>query len=256
MNHRNTTKTIAAAIVATLAAVPIVVSAASHSGAAPMDKKVSDRMVFSDRSNAKAWATEKEQLEKALQSAADRSGTFKALTDMGYMVTAINADRPEYLEYEIVKGNNSYEVQIDFDKGMPKAKKVDVTTNLWRADATKAAMRGDKVVAATKVDAANARFSDRQRMKAWSGEKEHIEKALAVGQNRQQYETMLKKMGYQITSVNDAEKDYLEYEVVKGDHSYEVQIDLDNKVGKKVDVTTNVWETAATEKALAANKRK
>lgn len=256
MNHRNTTKTIAAAIVATFTALPIVVSAASHVGASPMDKKTADRSVFSDRTNAKGWATDKDQLEKALQSAADRNGYLKALNDMGYMVTAINADRPEYLEYEIVKGTNSYEVQIDFDKGMQKAKKIDVTTNLWRTDATKAATRGEKVAAATKLNAANARFSDRERMKGWSGEKEQLEKALAVGQNKPQYDALLKKMGYQITSVNDVEKDYLEYEVVKGDHSYEVQIDLDNKVGKKIDVTTNMWAAEATEKALAANKRK
>ncbi len=256
MNHRNTTQTIAAAIIAACAALPLAATAASHSGAAPMDKKATDSAVFSDRAKSKAWATEKAQIEKALQSTTDRNGYAKALSDMGYMVTAINADRKDYLEYEVVKGANSYEVQVSFDKDMAKAKKVDVTTNMWRADTTKAALRGDQVAAATQVDAANARYSDRARMQGWSGEKEQLEKALAAGQTRAQYEAMLKKMGYQVTSVNDAEKDYLEYEVVKGDNSYEVQIDLDNKVGKKVDVTTNLWETAATEKALASAKRK
>jgi hypothetical protein len=39
----------------------------------------------------------------------------------------VKYDKPEYLEYEIVKGDDSYEVQIDFDKNSSKATKVGVT---------------------------------------------------------------------------------------------------------------------------------
>ena len=65
----------------------------------------------------------------------------------------------------------------------------------------------------------------------------------------------LKAMGFDVTSVNDKDKDYVEVEVVKGTHSYEVQIDVDDKTGKaeKIDVTTNLWETEATEAALKRN---
>jgi hypothetical protein len=38
----------------------------------------------------------------------------------------VNADRPDYVEYEIVKGNDTYEVQIDIDKNSGKATRVDV----------------------------------------------------------------------------------------------------------------------------------
>jgi hypothetical protein len=34
-----------------------------------------------------------------------------------------------------------------------------------------------------------------------------------------------------------------------------VQIDFDGNKAKDVDVTTNVWQTEATERALAASKR-
>ena len=58
-------------------------------------------------------------------------------------------------------------------------------------------------------------------------------------------------MGYQVTSVNDNEADHLEMEVVKGDTSYEVKVDFDEKTKKStdVDVAPNIWETEATEKA-------
>lgn len=58
-------------------------------------------------------------------------------------------------------------------------------------------------------------------------------------------------MGYKVASVNDNEADELEMEIVKGDTSYEVQVDFDKKTMKstKVDVSTNYWETDATEKS-------
>ena len=59
---------------------------------------------------------------------------------MGYKVTSVNADKPDYVEYEIIKGTDTWEVQIDFDKNSGKATKVDVTANLWQADATDKAL--------------------------------------------------------------------------------------------------------------------
>ena len=39
--------------------------------------------------------------------------------------------------------------------------------------------------------------------------------------------------------------------MVKGDHSYEVQIDVDpaTKMAKKVDVASNVWDAKGTDRA-------
>ena len=60
---------------------------------------------------------------------------------MGWKVTSVNYDKPDYVEYEIVKGDQSYEVQIDIDKNSRKATKVDVTMNAWKTDATKQALK-------------------------------------------------------------------------------------------------------------------
>jgi hypothetical protein len=59
---------------------------------------------------------------------------------MGWKVTSVNYDKPDYVEYEIVKGNDTYEVQIDFDKNSGKATKVDVAPNMWAAEATNRAL--------------------------------------------------------------------------------------------------------------------
>lgn len=213
------------------------------------DKTAAERARMSEREYAKAWQGEKERLERALKAGAGRASYAKTLNESGYTITSINADKPDYLEYEIVKGDHSYEVQINLDQG-GSAKKVDVTSNLWRADATKTAQRGGRVTPVTAYTPGSERFSDRPRMQAWAGEKDALEKALGPGSDRATYESRLKQLGYQVTSVNDREKDHLEYEVVKGDNSYEVQIDFAGGKGKKVDVTTNMWESDATERAL------
>ena len=76
-----------------------------------------------------------------------------------------------------------------------------------------------------------------------------------MGHEKGYYNQQLKSMGYQVTSVNDNEKDYVEYEVVKGSDSYEVQVDFENGKAKEIDVTTNVWQSEATERALSTAKR-
>lgn len=60
-------------------------------------------------------------------------------------------------------------------------------------------------------------------------------------------------MGDKVASVNESDPKNLEYEVVKGDTSYEVQVDFED-AGKSthVGVSSNVWESAATERAKRA----
>ena len=65
----------------------------------------------------------------------------RQLEKMGWKVTSVNYNKPDYVEYEIVKGDTSYEVQIDIDKNSNKATKVDVVTNVWKTDATKNALK-------------------------------------------------------------------------------------------------------------------
>lgn len=193
----------------------------------------------------------KDQLEKALGIGKDKAHYRQTLEKLGYGITAVNADDPDYLEYEIIKGGDSYEVQVDFKNGV--STEVDVTTNLWKADATKQALKNkDYRYSYPAAVTPNAKdVSDRQRGKAWAGEKEKIEKQLGTGHERSYYRSALEKMGYKVTSVNDNDAGNLEMEVVKGDTSYEVDVEFDEKTRKStaVDVSINLWEADATERA-------
>ncbi len=198
---------------------------------------------------------ERDRLEQQLRGVQSRADYAKVLQDNGYRISAINADKPDYLEYEVVKGNRSYEVQLDFDKGSARATEVDVAANLWRADSTKRMLDDAtyKPAAALTADP-QSRFSDRRYMRAWNDEKGRLEKALAPNQTVAVYKDKIERMGYRITAVNDRDSDHVEYEILKGDNSYEVQIDLDpkTKLGKEIDVTSNLWDAEGTERAKDA----
>ena len=235
-------------ITALVLALPMSVIAADKAMAVPG----TNDSVYSDRANMKLTSGDRKALQDSLKKGQSLAAIKDKVASMGWKITAINDAAADYMEYEIVKGNASAELQIEFDKATKLATKVEVASNLWRADSTKAAMKGQAFTVVSSGD-----YSDRKFMKAWSGEKEMLEKALAKGQTADFYRKKLADMGYQITSTNDREKAYVEYEVVKGRNSYEVQIDMDAGTGRAtgVDVTTNMWESDATERALASAKR-
>lgn len=208
---------------------------------------------YSDRDRSREWGKGEQELERALKLGENKQFYRQGLQKLGYKVTAVNYDKPDYVEYEVVKGDRSYEVQIDFDKG-GKASKVDVATNMWKADSTKQALQGREV----RDTKGAARFSDRDRRADWGKGKEALERSLKTGQDKAFYRKELEKQGYKVTSVNYDKPDYAEYEVVKGDQSYEVQIDFDkdSKKASKIDVTTNMWQAEATERALEGARGK
>jgi len=229
-------------------------SQATRSGAMAPQSSMQNGADYSDRARMKGWSNEKDQLERELRLGQNKAFYVKTLADRGFQITSVNSSEANSAEYEVVKGNQRYEVQIDFDNA-GKATEIDVTTNMWRTDATKAAMRGEKVPMATGFVKGNEAYSDRARMKTWSNEKDRLEKTLALGHEKGYYGDQLKAMGYQVTSTNDNDRDYVEYEIVKGADSYEVQIDFTNGKAREVDVTTNVWQSEATERALSGNRR-
>lgn len=205
-----------------------------------------------NRERAAAMKIDKEQLEQKLRAGQSRADYAKILESNGFKIAHINADKPDYLEYEVVKGDRSFEVQMDFDKGSAIATKVDVANNLWRADATKRMMAdANYKVPGTMVADADGRFSDRKYMQGWTDEKERLQRALPANMKVADYKPKIEQMGYKVTAVNDREKDYVEYEIAKGENSYEVQIDVDPATGraKDVDVASNLWEAEATDRA-------
>jgi uncharacterized protein YmfQ (DUF2313 family) len=211
-----------------------------------------DGSKYSDRERMRSAKGDEEKLEQALKTGEEKAFYRRELEKMGWKITAVNYDKPDYLEYEIVKRDQSFEVQIDMDKNSHKATKVDVTTNAWKTDATDQALSGKKVDYPKRTTANPERFSDRDRMKSSKDDKEKLEQALKTGEEKAFYRRELEKMGWKVTSVNYDKPDYVEYEIVKSDNSYEVQIDIDKNSHKatKVDVVTNAWKTDATKNAL------
>jgi len=238
-------RAIALAVLAAPFAVMAQTTPAAKSTAAQKDT-----ITYSDNARMKPWTDEKGKIEALLPKGLDKAAYLKKLTDAGYQITAVLKDDAGDAEYEIVKGGNTWEVDFDFDKA-GKATSVDVSTNLWQAEGTEAALAGKTSPGATAYVKGNERYSDKGRMKVWSGEKERLEKTLSRGQAKSFYAAELKKMGYQITSTNENEKDKVEYEVVKGSDTYEVQIDFDSAgKSKDVHVSSNMWKTDATKQAM------
>lgn len=194
----------------------------------------------------------REALEKKLRTGKNRADYQRILKEDGYSIAAINEDKKDYLEYEVVKGADSYEVQIDFKDGAAMASEIAVQPNMWRADATERMLTDPNYQSPTPLVAdTQGRYSDRRLMKRWTDEKDRLEKALPDNLKASEYRSKLEGMGYKVTAVIDREKDYAEYEIVKGDNSYEVQIDLDPATGmaRDVEVVSNWWEADATDKA-------
>jgi uncharacterized protein YmfQ (DUF2313 family) len=216
------------------------------------DAPKSNPSAYSDRDRMAADKSDKEKLEQSLKTGEDKSFYRRQLEKAGWTITSVNYDKPNYVEYEIVKGKSTYEVQIDLDKNTHKATKVDVAYNAWKTDATEAALKGQKHDASDRTTPNPSRYSDRDRMKTAKNSEDKLEQSLKRGEDKSFYRRELEKLGWRITSVNYDKPDYAEYEIVKGDDTYEVQIDFDKTTHKatKVDVAANVWRADATKDAL------
>jgi uncharacterized protein YmfQ (DUF2313 family) len=238
--------------------VPVTRSfSADRSARSERLEALTDASRYSDRDRMKTAKDDEDRLEQALKTGEEKPFYRRELEKLGWHITAVNYDKADYVEYEIVKGKDSYEVQIDFDKNSHKATKIDVAPNIWKADATERALRDAKKVDYPKGATTHpSRYSDRDRVKASKNDKDKLEQALKTGETKDFYRSQLEKMGYKVTSVNYDKPDYVEYEIVKGQDSYEVQIDIDKNShkGTKVDVTNNVWKADATERALRSSR--
>jgi uncharacterized protein YmfQ (DUF2313 family) len=244
------TKTVLVSII--IGGVMVSVPATAPVLAAEGTTKAGNPSDYSDRDRMKSSADEKKQLEDALKTGEEKDFYRRELEKMGWQITAVNYNKPDYLEYEIVKGPSTYELQVTFDKNSHKANKVDVEWNMWKTEATERALKGQKVDFPRGTTSNANRYSERDKMKSSQNEKTKLEQTLKTGEEKEFYRRQLEKMGWQITSVNYDKPDYVEYEIVKGSSTYEVQLDFDKNSRKsnKVSVTYNGWKADATNKAL------
>ena len=118
MNFTSTRLTSALATAGAVLLGPVAANAANQATDTARSSPVApaDRMSYSDRAQMKIWNNEKDRLQADLKLGETKVFYPKALSERGYTVTSINADLNDSVEYEVVKGNHSYEVQINFDK--------------------------------------------------------------------------------------------------------------------------------------------
>jgi uncharacterized protein YmfQ (DUF2313 family) len=184
------------------------------------------------------------ELQKQLAPGMSAADYRKKIEGLGYQVTSTNYNNADYLEYELVKGDNTWEVQIDVDDATKKATKVDVTMNSWKTDATERAL--GRTVAGDDRQVYRNPYSDRDRTSVSRLIKEL--EAMPVGQTKQFYKDELKKQGYEVARVNTDDKDQLSLEAVKGANSVELNVAFNEDNGKSTSVDADsIWfESQAT----------
>ncbi|ART81608.1 hypothetical protein CBP31_02320 [Oceanisphaera profunda] len=227
----------------------LTMSYANISIAADTDPK---EHVWQDRMGLENYDRQRDALEKDLTGSDTVEQLRSRLQKAGYRLTAINQESDSDIEYEVVKGDHTFEVKSEVSDG--KLKDLAVTNNIWRADTTKRALKdADYDASDVTYDKENpGRYSDAQFADTWAQEKDALAAAMPAGKKFDDYKKILEDKGYQITSINDADDDEVEFEIVKGDHSFEVNLerDDDTKVVEEVEISNNIWHSEETEKAL------
>ena len=255
----NTTKNTKTLVMTALIAAFSLANAADKTVAAPASPMqesttvaVNEKDSWMDSLRVGAYGDEKDVLEKMLTGATSVEELRDRLTQAGYIVTSINEESEDELEYEVVKAGHSFEVKAEMEG--EALTEIDVDDNLWRAEETKRAMSDASYKPANVMyDEENPRrYSDSQYKENWNQEKEVLEAALPKGKTVDEYQKILQDQGYQITSMNETDSDKVEFEIVKGKQSYEVQFGRDSatKLVDDIDVTTNMWQSKETERAL------
>jgi hypothetical protein len=187
------------------------------------------------------WNQGQAELQKQLAPGAAAGEYRKKIEGLGYKVTSTNYNTEDYLEYELVKGDMTWEVQIDVDDDTKKAAKVDVVSNVWKTEATDRAL-GRNIVS-SKPTYRNP-YSERDRI-AVSRLIKELE-AMPVGKTKQFYKDSLAKQGYEITRINNDDQDALSLEAVKGANSVEFNVAFEDGKSTSVDADSIWFESQAT----------
>ncbi len=82
-----------------------------------------------------ASASSIEELQNALEAGHGPDYYWQEIEELGYEITSVNYDNPGYVEYEVVRGDESLEVQLQLDDER-NARRIEVTGNAWLADDT------------------------------------------------------------------------------------------------------------------------
>jgi uncharacterized protein YmfQ (DUF2313 family) len=199
------------------------------------------------------------------------SGSYRGkLKQLGYKITSTNYDTSDYLEYEVVKGDQTWEVQIDVDEDTGKATEVDIAQNVWKTDETTAAVQQGQDLSRTAAtgtgvvsgDTArrtrnmrNNQYSDRDRSTTDQLVRELD--TLPVGHNKEFYKNTLRQRGYEITKVNKDDRDEMDVEAVKNGNSVQLEISFDENTAQSTEIdASTLWaESESTTRTREAQER-
>lgn len=209
---------------------------------------------WSDRRHIDELSAERKKLQASLPSAETVDSLDELIADSGYKVTAIIEQSADAVEYEVVKGIHSFEVSAALnDAG--EVRDIVVGNNIWRADETERAMNdeGYEAVATVLEPEIASRVRDSDRMADWNEEHQILRGMLPAGEPIDSYMRRMGMLGYRVTAVNDSAPDHIEWEVVRGNDSFEVQLHKtpDTDQVNEVDVTMNIWPSKETKQALS-----
>jgi hypothetical protein len=198
-------------------------------------------------------------------------GYKEKLKQLGYKIISINYNNSDYLEYEVVRGDQTWEVQIDVDEDTGKATQIDIAQNAWKTDATTAALQEDlSRTAATETGVAsdhptttrrtmntrNNQYSDRDRSTTDQLVRELD--TLPVGHNKEFYKNMLRQRGYEITKVNKDDNDEMNVEAVKDGNSVQLEVSFDENTAQSTEIdASTLWaESESTTRTREAQEQK
>lgn len=212
--------------------------------------------------SSERWHQGQADLQKNLPPGQPADVYRKKMEDLGYKVTATDDKKANYEAYELVKGDQTWKVKINVDDSTHKATKVNVTSNMWKSDATKQELERQKVARSTSNSTAmhntaadrNDQYSARDR--ATSDQLINELKSLPVERDKQFYKEALRQRGYDIARIDKDEKDQLELEAVKNGHSVKMDVAFNSDTGKstKVDASSLWTESEATSRTREAQQ--
>jgi uncharacterized protein YmfQ (DUF2313 family) len=223
------------------------------------------------------WNQGQAELQKEIVPGMASATYQRKLKDLGYKIAATNYNNPDYLEYEIVKGDQTWEVQIDIDEDTNKATEVDIASNVWQTDATRSMIReGQKMArtnpagvdATTDMRSTNSATETRRRMALRNNQYSDRDRAntdqlirdletLPVGRSKEFYKTTLRQRGYEISKINKDDADELELEAVKDGNSVQMAVNFDEDNGRSTEVdASSLWaESESTTRTRETQER-
>jgi uncharacterized protein YmfQ (DUF2313 family) len=148
-----------------------------------------------------------EWLQEHLYPGRNPESYRRMLRDLGYSIT-VNGRTPDYVEYDIARGDEAYRVKIGVDPDTGKAAEINVVPQ--DGETTETAMEHGRGV-------------------------EWLQERLRPGRNREYYRRVLRDLGYSIT-VNGNTPDYVEYDIMKRNRAYRVKIGIDPDTGEAVEI--------------------